>query len=132
HSDTVQSIGHYKMDFKKTPIDFATASAHKFHGPKGIGFAFIRENSGLRPLFFVGAQEKGFRASTESVHNIAGMVKALHLVYKNLEKDQKYIEQLKTYFIEELEDKIPDIGFNGGCTDSKNSTYSLINISFPI
>lgn len=132
HSDTVQSIGHYKMDFEKTPIDFATASAHKFHGPKGIGFAFVREHSGLRPLIFGGAQEKGFRAGTESVHNIVGMEKALNLVYKELEQDRKYIQQLKTYFIEELQDKIPNISFNGGCTDSKNSTYTLINIGFPI
>jgi len=72
HSDTVQSIGHYPWDVNKVPVDFMTAAAHKFHGPKGVGFAYIRKNSGLRPLILGGSQERGFRAGTESFHNIRG------------------------------------------------------------
>lgn len=132
HSDTVQSIGHYKLDLNEVPVDFAAVSAHKFHGPKGVGFAFIRKNSGLRPLIFGGAQERGFRAGTESVHNIVGLEKSLLLAYKNLTEDKAYISGLKQYFIEELKAIIPTIKFNGGCADMERSTYTLINANLPI
>ena len=94
HSDTVQSIGKTEMDLQAIPIDFVVASAHKFHGPKGIGFAFIRKNKGLQPLFYGGEQEKGLRPGTEAVHQIAGMAKALELSYGNLESERKYITEL--------------------------------------
>ena len=81
HSDTVQSIGHFEWDLQKTPVDFLAAAAHKFHGPKGIGFAFIRKDSGLKPLIFGGAQERGFRAGTEAVHNVVGLEEAFRLAY---------------------------------------------------
>ena len=84
HSDMVQSVGHFELDLKATPVDFIAASAHKFHGPKGVGFAYIRKNSGLRPLIFGGGQERGSRAGTESVHNIVGMERAFKLAYADL------------------------------------------------
>ncbi len=132
HSDTVQSIGHLKVDFQKTPLDFAAVSAHKFHGPKGVGFAFIRENSGLRPLIFGGAQERGFRAGTESVHNIVGMEKALLLAYQDLDREKSYMTDLKSYFIDQLKENIPGVRFNGGCEDLERSTYTVINVNLPI
>ena len=84
HSDMVQSVGHYKIDLKEIQIDFMAASAHKFHGPKGVGFCFIRKESGLKPLIFGGEQERGYRAGTESTHNIVGMDEALKIAYANL------------------------------------------------
>src|SRR5690606_28087298 len=73
HSDAVQSVGHYALDLQDIQVDFLASSAHKFHGPKGVGFAFVRKNSGLKPLIFGGEQERGLRAGTESIHNIVGM-----------------------------------------------------------
>lgn len=132
HSDTVQSVGHYKMDFSDIPIDFAVAAAHKFHGPKGAGFAFIRKNSGLQPILIGGDQERGMRAGTEAVHSIAGMSEALKIAYQNLEKEQTYISDLKKYFKQQLTEKIEGIKFNGGCGDLVNSTYTLLNVCLPI
>ena len=132
HCDAVQSIGHYEMDLKETPIDFTAVSAHKFHGPKGVGFAFIRKNSGLKPLIFGGEQERGHRAGTESVHNIVGLEEAFKLAYANLEEEKTYVSSLKTYFIEQLEEKIPGVKFNGNCKDFSKSTYTLVNICLPI
>jgi len=132
HSDTVQSVGHYELDFKEIPIDFAAAAAHKFHGPKGAGFAFIRKNSGLRALIHGGEQERGMRAGTEAVYAIAGMAEALKISYQNLEKEQKYITELKDYFKQQLSANFPEVKFNGGCGDSEKSTYTLLNVCLPI
>lgn len=132
HSDTVQAIGFYKMDLKDIPLDFLAASAHKFHGPKGVGFAFIRKSSGLKPLIFGGEQERGLRAGTESIHNIVGMEEALKLAYENLEEEHQYILGLKDYFIKALKSNFPDVSFNGSCEDFERSTYKLINVRLPI
>lgn len=132
HSDTVQSIGHYELDLSEIPVDFTAVSAHKFHGPKGVGFAYIRKNSGLQPLIFGGEQERGFRAGTESVHNIVGLEEALKLAYEHLDKEREYITSLKKYFIELLKKEIPGVKFNGECDDFENSTYTLINVCLPL
>jgi len=127
HSDTVQSVGKTEIDLQKINVDFILASAHKFHGPKGVGFAFVRKNSGLQPLFFGGEQEKGLRAGTEAVHQIAGMAKALSLSYENLEEERKYITDLKKYLIDELEKHFPGFRING----KKDDFYNIINIILP-
>jgi cysteine desulfurase len=127
HSDTVQSIGKTEIDLQKTPLDFIIASAHKFHGPKGVGFVFVRKNSGLQPLIFGGEQEKGLRAGTEAVHQIAGMAKALSLSYENLDQERKYITNLKMYLIEQLEIHFPGFRING----KKDDFYNIINIILP-
>ena len=132
HSDTVQSIGHYEMDLKKYNIDFVVASAHKFHGPKGVGFAFVRQNSNLGPYITGGMQEKGLRAGTESVHNIVGMSEALKISINNLAAEKKYITGLKTYFIDEIENKIKNVKFNGNSADLTSSTYTLVNVLLPV
>ncbi|ARN77323.1 cysteine desulfurase [Nonlabens spongiae] len=131
HSDCVQSIGHYEMELSKLPIDFTAVSAHKFHGPKGVGFAFIRKGTGLKPLILGGSQERGIRAGTESVHNIAGMDLALNMAYENLDQDRAYVLDLKDYFKTELSEKIPGVKFNGSCGDHVKSTYTLLNVCLP-
>ena len=132
HSDTVQSVGHFKLDLQELAIDFMAVSGHKFHGPKGVGFAFIRKNSGLKPLIFGGEQERGYRAGTEAVHNIVGLEEALKLSYENLEEESAYITDLKKYFIEKLELNFPGVSFNGSCADFDKSTYTVLNVCLPI
>lgn len=132
HSDTVQSIGHFPLDFDDIPIDFAAVAAHKFHGPKGAGFAFVRKNTGLKALICGGGQERGLRAGTEAVFAIAGMTEALRISYQNLEAEKAYIQDLKDYLKEQLLKNIPGVGFNGACDLSEESTYTLLNINIPV
>ena len=132
HSDTVQSVGHYPINLNDISIDFLAASAHKFHGPKGVGFCFIRKNSGLQPLMFGGEQERGYRAGTESVHNIAGLAEALRLAYENLNVESAYVKDIKTYFINTLQTAIPGVSFNGNSGDLEKSTYTSVNVCFPV
>ena len=132
HSDTVQSIGHYHLDFSDIPIDFAAVAAHKFHGPKGVGFAFVRKNSGIRAMIVGGAQERGMRAGTEPVYAIVGMVEALKISYQNLAQEKKYITGLKDYFKESLVKEIPEIQFNGHCDDNDKSSYTVLNVCIPV
>ena len=132
HSDTVQSIGHYRFNLQELPIDFLVAAAHKFHGPKGIGFVFIRKETGLKSLLFGGGQERGLRAGTESVHNIVGLGEAFSHAYTNLDDDQSQIAELKSYCIEQLASKIPNLSFNGCCDDIKKSTYTILNVRIPM
>ena len=127
HSDTVQSIGKTPIDLEKLSVDFIVASAHKFHGPKGTGFAFIRKNSGLQPLFFGGEQEKGLRAGTEALHQIAGMAKALKLSYSNLETEQKHILELRKYLITQLKTAFPEFKING----NPDGFYTVLNVLLP-
>ncbi len=132
HSDTVQSIGHFAWDVQALPIDFMTAAAHKFHGPKGVGFAYIRKNSGLKPMIVGGAQERGYRAGTEPFHNIVGLEEAFVLAYDNLEEESKYVASLKKYFIDSILNAFPDAKFNGLSGDMEKSTYTLVNVRLPI
>lgn len=132
HCDMVQSVGHYEIDLTEIPVDFTAVSAHKFHGPKGVGFAFVRKNSGLKPLIFGGEQERGHRAGTESVHNIVGLEEALKLAHETMPEEKEYISSLKNYFAEQLELTIPDVKFNGDCRDSFKSTYTLLNVCLPV
>ncbi|GIZ10461.1 cysteine desulfurase family protein [Flavobacterium sp. UMI-01] len=127
HSDAVQSIGKRSIDLELVSVDFLVASAHKFHGPKGAGFAYIKKNSGIQPLLFGGEQEKGLRAGTEAVHQIAGMAKALALSYANLEEEMNYISELKSYLIGSLRTDFPQISFNGG----ENGIETILNATFP-
>ena len=132
HSDSVQSVGHYHLDLQTIPIDFLAASAHKFHGPKGIGFVFIRKNSGLKPLIHGGMQERGVRAGTESIHDIVGLDASLALSYQNLEVERTQVMALKTYFVEKLRTTIDGVKFNGCCSDNNKSTYTLVNVCLPV
>ena len=132
HTDAVQGIGHFEFDLEELPIDFLSSAAHKFHGPKGIGFSFIRKNSGLEPFIHGGAQERGLRAGTESVHNIVGMYKALQIAYQNLKKEKKLVASIKNHFKSSLLNIFPEVIFNGCSGEDSISTYTLINVAFPI
>jgi len=132
HADAVQGVGHYAIDLEQIAVDFLSAAAHKFHGPKGIGFSFVRKNSGLQPFILGGSQERGLRAGTESVHNIVGMAKALEIAYAKLEEEQQYLKELKAHAIKQLTDAFPEIHFNGCCSDMERSTFTLVNVALPI
>jgi cysteine desulfurase len=127
HSDMVQSVGKLEIDLQHFPIHFMVASAHKFHGPKGIGFAFIKKNSGIQPLFHGGEQEKGLRPGTEAVHQIAGMAKALELSYTHLEAERNHIQELKNYLITQLEIEFPAFKING----TSDGIYTILNVLLP-
>lgn len=127
HSDTVQSMGKMKLDLQTIAIDFVLASAHKFHGPKGVGFAFVRKNSGLQPLFYGGEQEKGLRAGTEAVHQIVGMAKALEISCTHLELETQHITAVKNYLIKQLEINFPGFQING----NSNGFYNIVNVLLP-
>ena len=132
HSDTVQAIGHYSINLKNTPIDFMVASAHKFHGPKGVGFAFFKKGFGIQPLFHGGNQEKGARSSTENVHGILGMEKALLLATDTLEADKSNMNLLKLYFINSLKKLSSRIRFNGMSSKLEESSCTILNVLLPI
>jgi len=132
HSDTVQSIGHFSWDMQQTPVDFMAAAAHKFHGPKGIGFAYIKKNLGLKPLISGGTQERGCRAGTESYHNIIGLETAFLAAYDNLEEEKAYVLGLKKRFIDKISKAIPGVKFNGLSADLEQSTYTLVNVNLPV
>ena len=102
HSDCVQTVGHYPLDLRKTPIHFITAAGHKFHGPKGVGILYINDNVKIKPFIYGGGQERNMRAGTENLYGIVGFAKALELAMANYEKDRSYIESVKSYMIEQL------------------------------
>ena len=132
HSDTVQTIGHYHIDLQKINIDFLAASAHKFHGPKGIGFIYISDNVKISPFIIGGAQERNMRAGTENIHSISALAKAMQLAYENLDNDMIYIKKLKSYMIEKLKLYIPDVLFFANSNDLDNSLYTVLTVSFPL
>lgn len=129
HSDTVQTMCHYSFDVRELGIDFLTCSAHKFHGPKGVGFLFVNQDIQIKPIITGGAQERNVRAGTENIIGIVGLTKAMEIAYRDLEEHQNHVQGLKTYMIEQLEAIIPGITFNG---DPKgDSLYTVLNVQFP-
>jgi len=131
HSDTVQTMGHYTFDTKKTKIDFLTCAAHKLHGPKGCGFLFQNKNLNTSPLITGGSQERNSRGGTENLYGIIGLGKAMDLAYKHLSDHQDHIQNLKSYMIKSLIEIDPKITFNGDITPSK-SLYTVLNVCFPM
>jgi cysteine desulfurase len=132
HTDAVQGVAHYNIDVELNNIDFLSAAAHKFHGPKGVGFSYVKKNSGINPFIFGGAQERGLRAGTEALQNIIGMEKAISISYDLLDKEKAYIESIKKYFIESIKKIFPSIHFNGCSSDPELSTYTLVNVAIPV
>ena len=131
HSDTVQGIAHTTFDVQKTPIDFFAASAHKFHGPKGVGFAFFKKGMGILPLLIGGEQERGARAGTENIHSIMGMEKAMEIAFENYNKHKAYILNLKQYLIDQLINNFDSIQFNGTSSQLEKSAFHILNVRFP-
>ena len=131
HSDTVQTMGHYNFDLQKTPVDYIVGSAHKFHGPKGVGFIYVNADKPIKPLLYGGPQERNMRGGTENVAGIVGMAKGLELAYANLDADENHIKGLKSHMISQLQTRISDISFNGLSGDMQKSLYTVLNISIP-
>ncbi len=127
YSDMVQSIGKTEINIQETPLDFFVATAHKFHGPKGVGFLYVKKNLVLDPVFYGGEQEKGWRAGTEALHQIAGIAKALDVSYEKLIEERIYISSIKEYCKQQLEINFPNIKFNG-----KNEFYNILNVQLPL
>ncbi|MEC7999463.1 MAG: cysteine desulfurase family protein [Bacteroidota bacterium] len=130
HSDTVQTMGHYTFNLSETPIDFLTCSAHKLHGPKGVGFLYVNQKISLNPLITGGSQERKNRGGTENLYGIVGLGKAMEMAYENLTSHQKHIQGLKSFMKEELEKIDQRISFNGE-TSPEKSLYTVLNVCFP-
>jgi len=129
HTDTVQTIAHYRLDVKKLGMHFMTCAGHKFHGPKGIGFLYVSNQVHVNPVIRGGGQERSLRAGTENVYGIMGLAKALDLAYEHLDEHTEYILGLKRYMMAQLEENFPGVSFNG---DAKgNSLYTVLNVSLP-
>jgi len=129
HSDTVQTVGHYKLNLRSKPVHFATGAGHKFHGPKGVGILYINDNIKIKPMIYGGGQERNMRAGTENLYGIVGFAKALELADSNMEKDSVYIQSLKTYMAEQLQQHMKGVQFNGDYNGK--SLYTVLNVSFP-
>ncbi|MGL5615216.1 MAG: cysteine desulfurase family protein [Sarcina sp.] len=127
HVDGVQSYGKFKVDVKDLDIDFYSASAHKIHGPKGVGFLYVKKDTMFKPFITGGSQESGRRAGTENLYSILGFVKASEITFKNLNESFDNALKVKSYFIEKLSD-IKEIKINSLNT-SDFSPY-ILNISF--
>lgn len=129
HSDTVQTMGHYVIDTKNINVHFLTCGAHKFHGPKGVGFLYKSDKIKINAMLHGGAQERNLRGGTENLYGIVGLAKAMELAYEHIEEHMKYVQGLKTYFIEKLKENFTHISFNGDAEGS--SLYTVLNVSFP-
>jgi cysteine desulfurase len=130
HSDTVQTVGHYKIDLQQVRLFSLAGSAHKFHGPKGVGFVYINSDCQVAPLIYGGAQERNLRGGTENVAGIMGMVKAFEVAHEDMERDKNYISGLKKTLAAKLFEQVPGVGITGE-DDENKSLYSILNISLP-
>lgn len=130
HTDAVQTVGHFPIDLQKINVHFLSASAHKFHGPKGSGLLYINQEIGIKPLIMGGGQERNMRAGTENVANIVGFGVALAFASTHMEEHSIYIRSLKTEMQKLLVEKIEGIAFHGDI--SENSLYTVLNASFPV
>lgn len=129
HSDCVQTVGHYPLDLRNTPVHFISGAGHKFHGPKGVGILYINDNVKIQPFIYGGGQERNMRAGTENLYGIIGFAKALELAMADYEKDSAYILELKQYMQQQLQQKIAGVGFNGDVAGQ--SLYTVLSVSFP-
>ncbi len=132
HSDTVQTMGHFRHDLQKLPVDFIVGAGHKFHGPKGVGFLYVNASQvKIHPYIYGGSQERNMRGGTENVYGIVGLAKALEIAYRDMEAHQQHITALKRRMIDRLVGKMPEVRFNGDSADVDNSLYTVLNVSLP-
>jgi cysteine desulfurase len=130
HSDTVQTMGHYHFDLAALDIDFITCAAHKFHGPKGIGFLYVNKKTRVNPLIHGGSQERGLRGGTENIAGVVGLAKAIELAYTDLEAHQNHVWGLKNYMINRLQALFPEVLFHGE-TSYEKALYTVLNVCLP-
>lgn len=131
HSDTVQTMGHYRHNMKELYVCGMTAGAHKFHGPKGAGFMYIQKDHKLAQFIHGGAQERNMRGGTENVYGIIGTAKALEIAYREMDAHEKHISNLKARMIERLREQVPGVSFNGDSDNLDRSLYTVLNVSLP-
>jgi len=129
HSDTVQTMGHYRFDMEKLPVDLLACAAHKFHGPKGIGFLYMRNGVSLKPLILGGSQERNMRAGTENLYGIVGLAKAMEIAYRDLDEHIHHVSGLKAHMKARLTAEIPGVSFNGD--SGPESLYTVLSVNFP-
>jgi len=131
HSDTVQTMGHYRHDLQKLKINFVVGAAHKFHGPKGVGFLYVNNEARISPFIHGGSQERNMRGGTENVYGIVGMAKALEIACRDLEAHRRHVQGLKDRMIARLREGIDDVRFNGDPENAEKSLYTVLNVSLP-
>jgi cysteine desulfurase len=129
HSDTVQTVGHFPVDVQKTLIHFLSGAAHKFHGPKGVGFIYINANTPIHPFIDGGSQERNMRGGTENVYGIVGLAKALEMSCQHMEAEAEHIRGIRQYMYERLNDSFDDLQFNGDYNG--HALYTVLNVAFP-
>ena len=130
HSDTVQAIGHYNIDLQQIAIDFIAASAHKFHGPKGVGFAYFKKGFGFNQCYMEEIRKKELDLVQRMCIAYWGMEKALAIAVDNIASDTEHLTNLKSYFISELRSNFTDVGFNGNSSDLSKSSYTILSTRF--
>lgn len=130
HSDTVQTMGHYRFDLKDLDIDFLTCAAHKLHGPKGIGFSYVNKRLKINSLIIGGGQERALRGGTENLYGIVGLGKAIQLAYAHLEEHAQHVSDVKQYMVECFKAQVPGVIFNGASAEP-DSLYTVLNVNFP-
>jgi cysteine desulfurase len=131
HTDAVQTLGHYSLDLQQVPVDLLVGSAHKFHGPKGIGVVYINRDLEIAPLLYGGGQERGMRGGTENVPGVVGLSTALSKAYRDMEANKQHILGLKRYMIDSLRREMPDVSFYGASADLSKSLYTILSVSLP-
>jgi cysteine desulfurase len=130
HSDTVQTVGHLRHDLKDLKTHFIVGAAHKFNGPKGVGFLYVNDVK-IHPYIHGGSQERNMRGGTENVYGIVGLAKALEIAYRDMETHRAHLESLKKRMIAGFREKIEDVRFNGDCENLERSNYTVLNVSLP-
>lgn len=130
HCDTVQTMGHYRLDVRKLKVHFLACAAHKLHGPKGVGFLYVNHNIKISPFIYGGAQERNMRGGTENVYGIVGLAKAFEIAHEHMDEHRMHIQNLKSFLINRLQAEIPGVMFNGEI-DPEKSLYTVLNVSFP-
>lgn len=131
HSDTVQTMGHYKHDLQQLGANFIVGSAHKFHGPKGVGFLYCDAGTKIQPLIQGGAQERNMRGGTENVYGIIGLAKAMEIAYRDMGEHARHIQGLKDRMVHKLREQLEDVSFNGMSEFGDKSLYTVLNVSLP-
>ena len=131
HSDTVQTLAHYPLNLRKMNAHSVVGAAHKFHGPKGVGLLYINKQHKISPLLWGGNQERNMRGGTENLYGIVGLAKALEISYADMDTHRQHILSLKQRMIDQLQQRVPDVRFNGASADLTNSLYTVLNVSFP-
>lgn len=130
HSDTVQTMCHYAFDLATLPVDFITCAAHKFHGPKGVGFLYAAQGLKFAGQIEGGGQERALRGGTENTAGIVGLAAAMDLAYRDLAGHQSHVRALKARMADGLRARFPDVRFNGD-SDKTDRLYTVLNVQFP-